>query len=154
MYFLALLFHIGVLLCVVIPIRHAESALYRLGDVVIAVLRVLARAKIEKRVDADAVQVCDLLQHILSIFHCLDFLEFLRQRHCARCFDRLFVHSARVIVTDFPCLRRKLRVNRRLRRLFRDGVQRVIIAFNQLVERTPSRIFGRISVFLIQLPLA
>jgi hypothetical protein len=75
---LALLFHIGVLLCVVISIRHAESALHRLGDVVIAVLGVLARAKIEECIDADAVQMRDLLQHILSIFHCVDFLELLR----------------------------------------------------------------------------
>src|SRR5205823_6164389 len=58
-------------------------------------------------------------------------------------FVRLFVHPARVIYTDFPCLRRKLRVDLGLRGLLRDGVQCVIVTFDQFIERAPSGIFRR-----------
>ena len=88
-------------------------------------------------------QVRDLLQHVLLILHCINFLELVGQRLDSRGFDGLFVHSACVIVADFLCFRRQLRINRRLRRLLGDRVQRVVIALNQFVERAPSRILRR-----------
>ena len=120
---LALLFHVRVLLSVIVAIGHPKSALHRLRDIVRAVFCIGPRAKIEKRVDAYAVQVRDLLQHVLWIFDRIDFLELLGQRLCARSFDRLVVHSACVVIADFLCFRCQLRIDWRLRCLRGDGVQ-------------------------------
>ena len=127
---LALLLHIGILFCVVIAIGHAESALYRLGDVPRAVLRVLTGAKTKKRFNADAVQVCDFREYILLVLDRLNAIQLPLQRLGAHRFDRLFVHSACVIIANLLCLRRKLWVELRLGRLFGNRVQCVVVALD------------------------
>src|SRR2546430_251416 len=71
----ALSFHVGVLLGVVVAVRHAEPPLHCLRDISRTVLCVLAGAKVEKRIHADAVQVRDLRQHVLPIFDHVDPLQ-------------------------------------------------------------------------------
>ena len=140
---LPLLFHVGILLRVVIAIGHTETALHCLCDVARTVLCVLAGAKIEKRIHADRVQVRNLREHILSIFDHLDFVELVLQWLGAHRFDRLFVHSAGVIVSDLLCFRCELRIDRGFRRLLGNDVQRVAVALDQLIESAPSGIFRR-----------
>ena len=139
----ALSFHVGVLLGVVVAVRHAEPPLHCLRDISRTVLCVLAGAKVEKRIHADAVQVRDLRQHVLPIFDHVDPIQLLLQRLGAHRFDRLFVHSAGVIIAHLLCFRRELWVDLRLRCLLGNRVQRVVVALNQLVERAPSGIFRR-----------
>ena len=98
---LARLFHFGVLLRVVIAIGHPETTLHRLCDIARTILCVLACAEFEKRIHADSVQVRDFREHILSIFDHLDFVELVLQWLRAHRIDRLFVHSASVIVANF-----------------------------------------------------
>ena len=134
---LALLFHVGILLGVVIAIGHTEAALHGLRNVTRAVLCILTGAKIEKRVYPDAVQMPDLGEHVLPIFHRLDSAEFFLERLSPHRLDRLFVHSAGVIIADFLCFRRELRIDVYLRCLAGNRVQRVVVALDQLIEGAP-----------------
>ena len=128
---------------VVIAVGHPESALHRLRDLMRAVLVVLARTEIEKRVHADHVQMRDLLQHIMSIFHVVDLGQLVLQRLGLHCVDRLFIHPARVVITDLLHFRRDLWIGFGLGRFFRNHVQRVVVVLDQLIETAPARIFRR-----------
>ena len=68
------LFRTGVVLRVVIPVGQRESALERLTDHHLAVLRVLVRAETEERRHPDRVQVRDLFQNVAALFHRIDSL--------------------------------------------------------------------------------
>ena len=56
------------------------------------------------------VQMRDLLQHILVVFHRVDPLEFVRAAAWLGRVDRFFVHPARVIIADLLRLGSSLRI--------------------------------------------
>src|SRR5437763_9837051 len=95
---LALLFHVGILLGVIVAIGHAEPALSRLRDVARAVLRILTGAKPEKCADADCVQMRDYLQQISAVFDRVDALELFFERFRSLGLDRFLVHAAGVVI--------------------------------------------------------
>ena len=64
----AQLFRSVIGLRVIVAIRQTQPALSRLGDIVRAVLRVLAGPKLEEGAYADAVKMCDLFEHVVTIF--------------------------------------------------------------------------------------
>ena len=130
-------------LCVVIAIRHAEPALNSLGDLARAVLGVLARCKIEQCVNADCVPMRDRFEQIIAIFDRVNAFEFVLQRLCAHCLDRFLVHSTGVVIADLLHFRRKSWIDTCIYSFFGNGVQRVVVPLDQLVETTPPRIFRR-----------
>ena len=108
---LALLFHVGVLLGVVIAVGHAEPALHRLRDVARAVLCILTCAKPEKCLDADRVQMRDFRKQISAVLDAVNALELFFERLRTLGFDCFLVHAAGVVVAHFLCFRRELGID-------------------------------------------
>ena len=129
-----------VILRVVIAIRHAESALIRLRDVIALFLSSWPEVKPKS---ASTPMLCRCA--ISFSTSCRSFIASMCSNSSGsgvvpRGVDCFFIHSAGVKVSD---LLSPAQASGRLAswRFFRDRVQRVIIAFDQFVEGSPARIF-------------
>jgi len=126
---------------IIIAVRHAESALDAVGNHHRAVLVVLPGAEPEECAHAERVQMRDFFEHIVAIFHRVDALDLVGQRHGAHGFDRFLIHAAAVIIADLLRFRRGFWIGMRLRRFLRNLVQCVVVLLDQFVEAAPARIF-------------
>jgi len=68
----AFLFRVLICLGVIIAIRQTESPLVRLRDFSCAVLRILSRAKLKKRADADGVEMRNGVAQIITVLDRVD----------------------------------------------------------------------------------
>src|SRR5438552_17282662 len=85
----------------------------------------------------------DFLEQISAVFNGVDALELFFERFGSHGLDCFLVHAAGVVIAHLLWFWRELWIDLRCRGLLRDRVQRVVVALDQFIERTPSGILRR-----------